>query len=266
MRGWLGRIAAPALVALTALGGCDLLTTGVQPLESGVQFTLMDGYDLNGTAPGIPALYLAVATETIYGCMNYPLEATVRRAGSTTTVELEGVRKVNTCLTATGPALFRTRLDLPAGASTLVIRGKGAEDRYQVTVGNDRVEVSPATGAISRTALPRSWRVPANTFAARCEYVPPTVPQPAARCAAFQDSVAALAGVTRYFFGAEATPPSPPFNEGNPSTDERAYAYADESALTLAQGLVQRLARRDSAFYLSLRSWRNEYYPTWRPD
>ncbi len=261
---WLRRAAATALIALTAGAGCSLLTD-VEPLESGVQFTVMDGYDLNGTAQGVPAPYLSIATEKIYGCMNYPLQATVARSGSTTTVEIGGVRKVDMCLTATGPATFRTRLELASGTSTLVIRGAGAQDRYQVTA-SDRLEVAPAAGAISHTLVPRSWRVPHNTFAARCEWVPPTVALPAARCAAFQDSVAALAGVTRYLFGAEATPPTPPFRFADPSTEERAYAYLDETAVSLAQGLVQRLARRDSAFYLSLRTWRNEYYPVWRPD
>ncbi len=262
---WPRRAAAPALVALAALTGCDLMT-GVQPLKSGVQFTLMDGYDLNGTGQGVPAPYLALATDAIYGCVNYPLQVALRRSGATTTVEVQGVRKIGTCLTATGPATFRTRLDLPAGTSTLVIRGAGAEDRYQVTLSSDLVEVSPAAGAISHTSVPRSWRVPANTFAARCEWLPTSVAQPAARCAAFHDSVAALAGVTRYVFGSEATPPAPPFSWGNPGGDEQAFAYLDETAVTQAQGLVQRLARRDSAFYLSLRTWRNEYYPVFRPD
>ncbi len=258
------RVRALAGLLALSLAGCGLMTDA-EPLRSGVAFTLTDGYDLNGTAQGIPAPYLTIATDAIYGCMNYPLEATVQRSGSTTAIDIEGVRKVDICLTALGPARFRTPLDLPSGTSTLVIRADGVEDRYQVTVGDSLIEIAPAAGAISRTSLPRTWRVPQNTVAARCDLSQTSVPQPAARCTAFHDSLAAVPGLARYAFGPGATPPSPPFNVGGPGADERAYRYATDAALEQAAGIMQRLARNDSSFFLSLRTWRNESRLSWWP-
>lgn len=252
------------LALAIAPAACDLMTH-TKPLASGVEFTLQDGYDLNGTAQGVPAPYLDMATIAIYGCMNYPLLTSVNTSATTTTIELKGVRQGGVCLTATGPARFRMRYDLPAGRSTLVIRGDAGEDRYTVTATSSTIEISPASGAISGTSIPRSWRVPQNTFAARCETPGTRVADPVARCRAFQDSLTALPGLTRFTFGSGATPPSPPFGLGDPSGDERIYSYAGDATLVAADAIVHRLARNDSAFYLSLRTWKNETHLSWWP-
>ena len=259
------RRAAAASVLAAVLGGCNLMTE-VDPLRSGVEFTLTDGYHLNGTAEGLPTPYLTIQTDRQYGCMNYPLVTTVRRSGSTTTVDMEGVRTGGGCLTAVGPALFRTPLGLPVGRSTLVLRGAGAEDTYAITVSDSVIEVSPAAGTMSHTDVPRSWRVPQNTFAARCVLSVATVANPVARCNAFHDSLAVLGGLDRYLFGAAATPPSPPFDTGAAAVNERVYHYASAAALAAADALIRRMARNDSGFYLSVRTWRNESHPSWWPQ
>ncbi len=257
----LTRAAAPALLA-AVLSACDLMTE-TQPLRSGVVFALTDGYDLNGTAQGEPVPYLSIRTERQYGCMNYPLLTTVHRSGSTTTLDIEGVRMGGECLTMVGPALFRTALPLPAGRSTLVLRAAGTEDTYAVSVSDSTIEVSPAAGTVSRTEVPRSWRVPRNTFAARCDLSVARIGNPVARCAAFHDSLAVLAGIDRFVFGSAATPPSPPFDTGSAAVHTAVYRYAADAVLGDADALLRRMVRNDSGFYLSVRTWRNERRLSW---
>ena len=138
---------------------------------------------------------------------------------------------------------------------------RGARDGALVVARSDHDLFDLAEGGV-----PRSWRVPQNTFAARCVLSVATVANPVARCNAFHDSLAVLSGLDRYLFGAAATPPSPPFDTGAAAANEGVYHYASAAALAEADALIRRMARNDSGFYLSVRTWRNESHLSWWPQ
>jgi hypothetical protein len=127
-------------VALAVVAGCGLLDSWLD--TSPLSFSIYEGYFVNPPPPP-PHIALIVTTETQYPCMNYRLDGALRVAGTTLRVDIPGtVREPRICLTAIGPAGFRSALPVTTGTYTLEFRRAGLTDRYLIRVTVDAIEIA----------------------------------------------------------------------------------------------------------------------------
>jgi len=137
---------------LVTLGPCDLATSSgdTDPLS----FAILEGYWVDPPPPP-PQIVLRVATNNEYGCMNYQIESELEVADRILRVEMSGRITIGeVCLTAIGPAEYKTALPVTEGSYTLVFARGGLTDRYTLTVTESAFEITPQETHFTRpTAL-----------------------------------------------------------------------------------------------------------------
>ncbi len=94
---------------------------------------------------------LLVSDQETYPCMNYQLESGLSIAGHTIRVSMSGrVLKPDVCLTATGPAQYRTALPIAPGTYSLEFERSGSVDRYRLTVTASAIEIATLESSFTR--------------------------------------------------------------------------------------------------------------------
>lgn len=124
---------------LVTIGPCNLATS---PGETDpLTFEILEGHWVDSPPP--PQIVLRVVTNNEYPCMNYWIESELGVADHTLRVEMSGRITIGeVCLTAIGPAQYKTALPITEGTYTLVFARDGLTDRYTLTVTEAAFEVA----------------------------------------------------------------------------------------------------------------------------
>ena len=134
------KLARWSAVVLTVFAGCG--TTDIAGDGGRLRFWLGEGYFVNSPPP--PQIALIVESEVGYGCANYHLDGRFDAADRVLRVELTGTVSIGQiCLTALGPAQFRTALPVTSGAYNLEFTRFGVTDRYRLDVSAAALEITP---------------------------------------------------------------------------------------------------------------------------
>ena len=135
----------PISVTVTALvtcAGCDLFAPGVHD-GGDLTFAIREGYYVDPPPPP-PHIALIVETTKQYPCANYWLESELHVADHLLRVVVtENVRVPRVCLTAVGPAQYRAALPVSTGRYTLEFLRNGLTDRYEVTISDSAILITP---------------------------------------------------------------------------------------------------------------------------
>lgn len=141
----------PAVLVMT-LGPCEIATTprDTDPLT----FEILEGYWVDSPPP--PQIVLRVTTANEYECMNYWIESELGVADRLLRVEMSGrVTIGEVCLTAIGPAQYKTALPITEGVYTLSFARGGQTDRYTLTVTQTEFTISTIESSFTRPAAAR---------------------------------------------------------------------------------------------------------------
>jgi len=108
-----------------------------------LNFAIREGYYVNPPPPP-PQIALIVETTKQYPCANYWLESELHVADHLLRVVVtENVRVPQVCLTAVGPAQYRAALPVSTGRYTLEFVRNGLTDRYEVTISDSAILITP---------------------------------------------------------------------------------------------------------------------------
>jgi len=136
------RILCATVAALVTCAGCDLFAPAAHSSED-LNFAIREGYYVNPPPPP-PQIALIVETTMVYPCFNYSLEGELHVADHLLRVVVtENVRAPQVCLTAVGPAQYRTALPVSTGRYTLEFVRNGLTDRYEVTISDSAIFIKP---------------------------------------------------------------------------------------------------------------------------
>ncbi|MEA2074155.1 MAG: hypothetical protein U9O85_00200 [Euryarchaeota archaeon] len=113
-------------------------------------------------------IFLNLATERIYGNCDHQLNSDVKIQGDTIIVE---VKNVHLCghSEAEGPATFSEDLDRIEGDYQLILRHKSKEDKYNLKITKDKIEINPIISTFTVFNQPNIlFRVPENVIWIDC--------------------------------------------------------------------------------------------------
>ena len=127
-----------AFLTIGLLAGCGIVDDSKSD-PSPLSFEIREG---NYFGPPQPQIGLIVSTEKQYPCMNYQLDGTLGVAPPTFRVDFLGTVSIGqVCLTAIGPAQFKTALPVTNGTYTLELRRNDVTDRYRIIVSTNAIDV-----------------------------------------------------------------------------------------------------------------------------
>jgi len=137
------------LLALVALHTCSIVDSG--PRAGDLTFEVRE---VDYWSPG-PAkqIVLLVQGDKQYPCMNYQLESALRVQGNSIRVTMSGaIQEPEICLTAIGPAVYRTALGIGNGSYELAFVRQGVTDRYAITVTPSAIRITTLESHFTRPA------------------------------------------------------------------------------------------------------------------
>ncbi len=134
------------------LGPCEVTTA---PNETDpLTFEILEGYFVDSPPP--PQIVLRVTTANEYECMNYWIESELGVADRILRVDMSGRITIGeVCLTAIGPAQYKTALPITEGTYTLLFVRGGQTDRYALTVTPTQFTVTTFEKHFTRPAAAR---------------------------------------------------------------------------------------------------------------
>jgi hypothetical protein len=137
---------------LMTLGPCEIPSS---PGETNLlTFEILEGYWVDQPPP--PQIVLRLATPNEYPCMNYWIESELAVTDSILRVEMTGRITIGeVCLTAIGPAQYKTALPITEGRYALVFARGGLTDRYTLTVTETAFEITTVEAHFTRPAADR---------------------------------------------------------------------------------------------------------------
>ena len=136
------------------------------PLEPPYRFAIYDARIYETIAP--PQLTFALQSVRDYPTLQYRVQADLTISADTITVLLRGIINDSPIQqNAMGPADYSASLSIPSGTYQLVIASPSAQDRYQVRITDDAVEVIGSAGTLS-VPPPRLYRIPRNSAYVHC--------------------------------------------------------------------------------------------------
>ena len=138
-----------AILALVALPGCSIVDPG--PRAGDLTFEVRE---VDYWSPG-PAkqIVLLVQDEGGYPCMNYQIESELQVQGNSIRVAMSGaIKQPEICLTAIGPAIYRTALGIGDGSYELEFVRQGVTDRYSITVTPVVIQITTFESHFTRPA------------------------------------------------------------------------------------------------------------------
>ena len=137
------------MLAVVALHTCSILDAG--PRSGDLTFEVRE---VDYWSPG-PAqqIVLLVQDDQAYPCMNYQIESDLSIQDNSIRVAMTGtIKKPEICLTAIGPAIYRTALGIGNGAYELAFVRQGLTDRYVVTVTETAIQITTRESHFTRPA------------------------------------------------------------------------------------------------------------------
>lgn len=117
--------------------GCGRQTTQSEkalPLRSSVIFAL----ESKGGK-----VQLSMWTTEVFPCLNYTLQTRFKQRGNRVELTIQGITPPETCFGKEGPARYSRTFEVNSSSFDLVIRGRGGDDRYRVTITRSKVELRP---------------------------------------------------------------------------------------------------------------------------
>jgi hypothetical protein len=229
-----------------------------------IGFEIRESYSRIAAA-GSPRIQLRLQTQQIFPCCNWSIAHAVSARPGVVGVQLNGIFQPDICLTATGPAVGESFVDLANGEYQLDFTSAGGIDRFTLTVTDAALEVTPGDGAVARPRATRIWRYPPNSLA----YVCGTTTATTGMCAECLERVVTEAGLQEIHFGPEGVVPYPTTSSGHwVDTPARYFTYADAAAFQSAAAALIAYSRdvigTQEGIGISIQNWRNEHVRSWQ--
>lgn len=258
-------LAAALLIGL-AVGGCDLLGDDAETVEVGtLRFAVEESWPEPDSASD-PVVSVRIETERQFPCINYGLETDDRLDGNRLTVRVEEVVRPSTCLTAIGPAQTGIVVDLTAGDYRFELDRAGAEtpDRYDLTVSDSLIALSPTDTSFTRPFFERFWRTPKRSLGLYCW----TPAGARSHCDAFVDTLESTLSPDPIFYPDSGGRIYPRRTSGHGfDLPPRYYVYPESSSFETARALLEAYTRDRlrgvRGVGISLISWRGERVQSW---
>lgn len=213
---------------------------------------------------GEPATMLTMSSVKIYGCMNYTFLYTLTKSQDSIHLAILGVTIGEICLTALGPAVASTPIELASGAYNMDVGILGSTDRYALVITNDDIRLTPVDTSVSRPGASHLWRYPHQSFA----YYAGTLVEDSSLCVAFADTLRTHLTLEEISLPPEGIWPYPLTAGGSYFTaPARFFHYRTESDYDSAGSLLRiysrAVLRNTSGSSFSLVNWMNKRYSSW---
>jgi hypothetical protein len=214
---------------------------------------------LTSLLAGPPQFGLFMETEREYSCL-LPLDVKLESAPGRLTAEIRGIGKTELCLTAVGPASFRTIVALTEGPQVLRITRGSLTDEYAVTITPAAIEVEPLRASFTRPEHTRAWRYPPDSFAHVCN----AGGGMEAACARFDAILQDDVGARPFTFAEDGAIPYPTASAGF-RLDWRVtyYRYDAPEDFARAGTRLRVFMEENPDLSLYLVNWKNEAYRSW---
>lgn len=247
---------APALL----LPGCDDLfgpdvSGRLLDLDGQVDFLVREIHGFGFTDVGEPEMALYMATDELYPCRGFRLEAEITLSADLVTVDIAGVREPHLCFRETLPADFRRAIAIDEGEWTFRFVYRDRVQEFSVTIDTAAIQIAGADGALATPVYDLFWRYPPRSFAVGCDHAGGF----AEPCTELVDSVEATPGVEPFVFGPEGGIPYPV------SYDDAIYNWrvsyfisADDAAWAAARSRAADVHALYTGMRYYLLDWRNE--------
>jgi hypothetical protein len=252
-----------------AIVGCDMFSSDdkgygtIGPIEGKIKFNVEEGY-ANPNYVSDPEIMLLLQSDKIYPCCNYTIQTNVRLQDEKLRIDVLNIYKPEICLTATGPAKSRLRLDVPIGEIELQISYSQRIDHYRLIVTEHSIRLDPIKSSFTSPMSTLTWRYPRKSFA----YVCGTTTETAWICNEFYDSLLSIPNVTAYEFPDSGVIPYPDSSDGYWNNESsKFFLYKTESDYDEAGRLLQRYSEETLSNYkgvgIYLLNYRNRRLMSW---
>lgn len=251
------------------LGACDLLGGEAETAEVGTLLFAVEESWPEPDSASAPVISVRIETERQFPCINYGLETDERLDGNRLTIRVEEVVRPSTCLTAIGPAQTGIVVDLVAGHYRFELDRTGAErpDRYDLTVSDSLIALSPTDTSFTRPFFEQFWRTPERSFGLYCW----TPAGERSYCDAFVDTLESTLTLDPVFFPDSGGRIYPRRTRGHGfDLPPRYYVYPKTSSFEEARALLEAYTRDRlrgvRGVGISLISWRGARAQSWSID
>ncbi len=248
---------------------CDVFDSPekeLKPIEGNIIFSVKEGYE-NYDSISEPGIMLSMATEKIYGCYNWSIISKIMVQGNKVLIDLLGVYVPEICLTALGPAISTSFLDISNGKYLLYFSSKNIIDRYVLTVTDSSIKITEDVSQFTKPKFELFWRYPPSSFAYLCG----TTTETSWICEDFLDTLLSEINLKEFQF--------PDSGEIAYSRSSMGYYYDMpakyffyenekdfDKAGEILKSYTQNVIIQYSGIGISLISWKNKKYLSWLFD
>ncbi len=249
------------LLAMFLAGtGCGWMATDPEPVEGDLILHVREIHDFTFARVGTPDIALFIETDREYSCANFWLDSSLEVQGRTISLSISGIRVPEICLTAIGPAQFKSFLPVTEGEYSLRIAYGGRTDTYALSITGEAITLQPEQAGFTRTAYDRFWRYPPQTFVYMCDASGAN----GEACDRFRGILRDQLPIETFSFPAGGEIPYPRSGSGW-GRDWRAeyYRYPREEEYLRAGELLRSFIADHPGVMLSVTNWQNLSFRSW---
>jgi hypothetical protein len=264
-----GSICIGLVFILVVIAGCNREEEEILPLESDVVFKVYEAY--SGSAYdydsiGEPRIKLYMGTEKEYSAVQYTLLVDVEVKDSSVLIDIKGVDPPHGFISPLSePAEYATLVDLANGEYRLFFTYEDLQDRYDLTVSDSFIEVTPEVYIITHPEFKEFWRYPEKSLVCYGGTVGEDIESDSLLFEGFIDTLNSNIELEEFEFPAHGEIPYP--HSGQWQYDYgtwffRYFRYEDETdyeaAGELLKDYTENLLTDCEYFWIIMRNWKNE--------
>ncbi len=255
------------LLLLFLLNGCEYLSSdpvqNTLPIEGNLLFNFSESYE-NYNKASLPVLYFNLKTEKEYGCLNYNISTDIKLSGNNLDVFIKGIQGPNICLTAIGPAVSSTALDLPAGNYKLTLHAEYFSDTYDFSVSDKSITIDQSNYTETKPMYRVNWRYPQNSFVYMCG----TLTEDSSICNDFLDTLKSKINLQEFTFPDSGKIPYPTTSAGHYyDMPARYFYYKDETDFNkigeILKDYKNKYLQNKKGYGIQIVNWLNKYLYSW---
>jgi len=252
------------IVVAVLCSGCvnDNNIQKIQPLEGKLIIEPKEDYENYGFVSP-PSIFIALRTEKIYGCVNYGISASLNVDRGVVEIFINGILEPEICLTASGPAVKRIKVDLTAGTYKLIIRSNDFIDEYDLTVNDAFIRLEGDSTLNTSFRYRVFHRYPEKSFVYLCG----TTLKDSSLCRKFIDTVRSVIDLQSYEFPETGVIPYPLHSDGHYfDMPAQYYLYNSENDFDRIKGIMKSFKEsyiKNPGTGISVTNWMNKSFYSW---
>ena len=246
--------------------GCDIFDSSegtLRPIEGNVVFSIQERYKDHALIAE-PSIMLSMVTEKIYPCCNWSILSEMAVRNNEIFIDFLGIYVPEGCLTALGPAISSSFLEISTGEYSIYFSYRNITDKYFLFVTDSSIKITEDTSQFTKPKFELFWRYPPKSFAYLCG----TTTETFWICEDLLDTLLSKINLEEFQFPDSGEIPYPCSSAGHYHDMPAKYFFYEkdedfDKAGKILKSYTQNVIMQYSGVGISLISWKNKRYLSW---